>query len=128
MSDGLVCASWAVQELFNIESYAFKTLTKAQETFERQNSLWKMILKWNEQTEHWMADDFTKVDVEEMNRDVGVYFKDAFALHKKMNNDVTAKLKDAVADLKVRRVEKRETHQHTRHALFVCHKFDMKYV
>jgi hypothetical protein len=126
VSDGLVCASWAVQELFNIESYAFKTLTKAQETFERQNSLWKMILKWNEQTEHWMADDFTKVDVEEMNRDVGVYFKDAFALHKKMNNDVTAKLKDAVADLKVTRVEESsEAHASYYHALFVCHKFDM---
>jgi hypothetical protein len=41
--------------------YSNKNLAKTQETFERQQSLWRMIARWNEQTERWMSEDFTKV-------------------------------------------------------------------
>ena len=37
-----------------------------------------------------------------MNKDVQVYFKESFSLHKKMNNDVTSKLRDHVADLRAK--------------------------
>jgi hypothetical protein len=42
------------------------------------------------------------VDVEEMNKEVQAYFKDSFSINKKMNNEVTSRLKDAVADLKAK--------------------------
>lgn len=90
------------QELFNIETYAFKNLTKTQETFERQEHVWKTVAHWNEQCERWMNEDFLKVNVEDMNKDVNVYFKESYAFHKKLNNEVTLRLKEGVNDLKVK--------------------------
>jgi len=89
------------QELFNIECYSFKNLTKAQEALERQSHLWQMIEKWNQQYEVWMNEDFTKIDVEEMNKDVNIYFKESYSFHKKLNNGVTANFKDAVNEHKI---------------------------
>ena len=49
------------QDLFNIQSYGNKNLYKVQEVLERQQVLWKMVTKWNEQYDRWMTEDFTKV-------------------------------------------------------------------
>ena len=37
-----------------------------------------------------------------MNKEVAVYFKEAYALHKKANSEVSARLKDLVTDLKAK--------------------------
>jgi len=90
------------QALFDMPIYQYKNLKNAQVNFEVTDNLWKTVNKWNEQFEGWMGDDFTTIDVEEVAKDVAVYFKDSFSMHKKLNTDVTSKLKDKTNDFKLK--------------------------
>ena len=47
-----------------------------------------------------MSDQFTELDVEEINKEVQLYAKESYSLHKKLNTDVTAKLKDKSQEFK----------------------------
>jgi hypothetical protein len=84
------------QELFNIPPYDYKNMKKTQEVFDQMNTLWTTVDKWNQQSAGWMGGEFVELDVEEINKDVQVYFKDSMLAHRKLNNDVTEKLKNKV--------------------------------
>jgi len=88
------------QELFDMPIYHYKNLKNATDNFTVTDTLWRTVNRWNEQFESWMGDEFTTIDVEEVAKDVAVYFKDSFSMHKKLNTDVTAKLKDKTKDFK----------------------------
>ena len=98
--DGFAKQYTANQELFGITPYNYKNLRKTQESYDRMLTLWTMVQKWNEQYEGWMSDQFTELDVEEINKEVQLYAKESFSLHKKLNTDVTAKLKDKSVEFK----------------------------
>ena len=95
------CAQYsASQRLFDITEYKYPQLVNAKAVYDRQEGLWNMINDWNEHYDSWMNSPFTELDVEEINKEVQVYFKDSFSLHKKLGNDVSMKLKDKTSDFK----------------------------
>ena len=47
-----------------------------------------------------MTQQFTDIDVEEMDKEIQVLFKEAYALHKKIDSSASEMLKDDVSELK----------------------------
>ncbi|GMH64114.1 hypothetical protein TrST_g1151 [Triparma strigata] len=90
------------QELFNLMPEEYENLKIAKDKFDATDKLWQTVNRWNEQYDAWMNDEFTTLDVEEINKDVQVFFKESFSMHKKLNNEVTAKLKDKTNDFKLK--------------------------
>ncbi|KAH9121803.1 hypothetical protein LEN26_010526 [Aphanomyces euteiches] len=90
------------QSLFNIEPYKYINLTTTMEYFNTVETLWTSVEKWNEQQRNVLHNPFVNIDVEELAKDVAVAFKDAYAMHKKLSNDVTALLKDRAAEFKLK--------------------------
>jgi len=102
VTQGLANTYSANQALFNILAYNYKNLKKANESYERMNSLWTMISRWNDQEEAWFSDPLPDMDVEEMSREVQLYSKEGYSLHKKMGNDVTNRLKEKTNEVKAK--------------------------
>ncbi|CAM9258355.1 unnamed protein product, partial [Choristocarpus tenellus] len=100
--EGLEKQYSAYQALFGITVYSYKNLVKTQEKFDQMNGLWQMVNRWNEKYESWMNDSFVSLNAEEMNTEVQVFVKDSFAAHKKMNCDVTGRLKEVTQDFKAK--------------------------
>jgi len=91
------------QELFKIDPpYEYTNLKDAFDTFASTIKLWETVDSWNEKYHSWMTDDFKTLDVEEMNKEVAGFFKDSFSMHKKLDNDVTGKLKNKADDFKIK--------------------------
>ncbi|DBA02677.1 TPA: hypothetical protein N0F65_010502 [Lagenidium giganteum] len=90
------------QVLFNLTPFKYLNLQATQEFFGTVDSLWTAVEKWNLSYNNAMTSSFAEVNAEELAKDVAVAFKDAYALHKKLSNDVTALLKDRTADFKVK--------------------------
>ncbi|CAM9568719.1 unnamed protein product [Heterosigma akashiwo] len=91
------------QELFGITVYQYKKLGETQEQFRQMQNLWSLVKKWNADYNRWMVEGFTNLDVEEMDKEVvQVFFKEAHALHKRMGSDVTLRLREQAADLKLK--------------------------
>ncbi|KAE9330777.1 Dynein heavy chain 6, axonemal [Phytophthora fragariae] len=90
------------QTLFNLTPFKYLNLQATQEYFGTVDSLWTAVEKWNELYLGAMTSPFVEVNAEDLSKDVAVAFKDAYALHKKLSNDVTAVLKDRTADFKLK--------------------------
>jgi dynein heavy chain len=97
------------QQLFGITVYNYKNQATAMENFDKQAQLWSMISQWNDKFNEWMTSDFidpdsgeVNIDVEEANKDVQIYVKESFGLHKKLTNSVSAKLKERTAEFKAK--------------------------
>ena len=90
------------QELFNLMPEEYENLKISTDKYEITDKLWQTVNTWNEQYDSWMTDDFTTLDVEEINKEVQVFFKESFSMHRKLNNEVTAKLKDKTNELKLK--------------------------
>ncbi|ETO75686.1 hypothetical protein F444_08765 [Phytophthora nicotianae P1976] len=89
------------QTLFNLMPFKYLNLQATQEHFATVESLWTAVEKWNELYQTAMTSPFFEVNAEEQSKDAAVAFKDAYALHKKLSNDVTAVLKDRTAEFKL---------------------------
>ena len=90
------------EELFAQPNEGHSPLTAAIDYFTSVETLWTTVHEWNEKYSLVMTQDFKSVDVEELAKEVAVLFKDAYAMHKKLSNDVTSKLKDKTADFKLK--------------------------
>ncbi|KAG6597879.1 dynein heavy chain [Phytophthora cinnamomi] len=90
------------QALFNLTPFKYLNLQATQEYFGTVDSLWTAVEKWNQLYLGAMTSPFVEVNAEELSKDVAVAFKDAYALHKKLSNDVTAVLKDRTAEFKLK--------------------------
>ncbi|OQS02753.1 dynein heavy chain, partial [Thraustotheca clavata] len=90
------------QGLFNIDPYNYVNLAATLDVFSSVEVLWTSIDRWNEQQRNVMNNPFVEVNVEELAKDVAVAFKDAYSMHKKLSNDVTALLKDKTAEFKLK--------------------------
>ncbi|OQR86425.1 dynein heavy chain [Achlya hypogyna] len=90
------------QGLFNIDPYNYTNLATALDYFNTVEVLWTSIEKWNDQQRAVLTNPFVEVNVEELAKDVAVAFKDAYAMHKKLSNDVTALLKDKTSEFKLK--------------------------
>ncbi|RHY05497.1 hypothetical protein DYB25_001425 [Aphanomyces astaci] len=90
------------QTLFNIDPYNYVNLTTTMDYYNTVEALWTAVDKWNDQQRNVLHNPFVDIQVEELAKDVAVAFKDAYAMHKKLSNDVTALLKDKAAEFKLK--------------------------
>lgn len=90
------------QTLFNLTPFKYLNLQATQDYFGTVETLWTSVEKWNSTYGTAMTSSFVEVNAEELSKEVAVAFKDAYALHKKLSNDVTAVLKDRTADFKLK--------------------------
>lgn len=91
------------EELFKIDPpHEYTNLKDVFDTFEVTSKLWETVARWNENYDSWMNDEFQTLDVEEMNKEVASFFKDSFSMHKKLDNQVTGKLKSKADDFKIK--------------------------
>ena len=88
------------QTLFGEEPHEFLALEKGLARCEGIVNTWAAIDSWNSKKENWMTCQFTDIEVEEMEKEVQVLFKDAYSMHKKIDTPASEMLKDSVAELK----------------------------
>ena len=88
------------QRLFGVPVFESNELTLGLEKLEATRVLWNTVNSWNEKFTNWNESEFTQLQVEDIDKEVQVFFKDSFNLHKKVNSKVSEKLKDSVADFK----------------------------
>lgn len=75
------------KEIFSITprkdlTFEFVQMERSRELFNNQLKLWEMISQWSDLTRKWLHGDFTKIDVELMNKQTTQCFKVAFGLEK----------------------------------------------
>ncbi len=58
-----------------MEPYTFKTLAISQKEFEAKHRFWTMYREWLVKTLDWEECDFSTIDVEELARQVTLYYK-----------------------------------------------------
>ncbi|KAJ1639268.1 dynein heavy chain, N-terminal region 2-domain-containing protein [Pavlovales sp. CCMP2436] len=55
--------------------------------YELKRDIWQRLDVWNESVARWKGDDFSKLKVEELRKDVEVYHEDISKLSKRLNTD-----------------------------------------
>jgi dynein heavy chain, axonemal len=88
------------QNLFDFPLFQFKELDICREKYECVKTLWECVKNWNGKHEYWMESQFTAINVEDLDKQVQVFFKESFNLHKKISSQVSELLRDKVADFR----------------------------
>eukprot|EP00928_Gymnodinium_smaydae_P068050 TRINITY_DN5109_c0_g7_i1.p1 TRINITY_DN5109_c0_g7~~TRINITY_DN5109_c0_g7_i1.p1 ORF type:complete len:4115 (+),score=1184.64 TRINITY_DN5109_c0_g7_i1:176-12520(+) len=79
--------------------FQFDQLTKAKEMFAEKLKLWEIVAQWQELSGQWNGNEFTKVDVEAVNKQVLASFRVVFNLSKSLPKDeVVAKIKESIEE------------------------------
>ena len=74
------------ESLFNLPSTDYSSLKKTIETFDPFYQLWTTSNKWRTNSASWMNDSWTKLDAEQVERDVTNTFKTMFKMGKQFAN------------------------------------------
>ena len=88
------------QKLFNVPATQQKELELGKEKWETIKLLWETIQKWTDKCKFWLETQFTDLNVEEVDKEVQLFFKDSFTLHKKLNTKASEMLKDKISEFK----------------------------
>lgn len=88
------------QKMFGVIPFEFSELDTGRERWENMKQMWEMVKSWNEKHQYWQESQFTHLAVEDIDKEVQVFFKDSYAVNKKLNNKVSEMLKDRVAEFK----------------------------
>lgn len=88
------------QRLFNVTEVTHPELDGGKEKFDQIKALWETVNNWSAKYKHWNDVQFTELQVEEVDKEVQVFFKESFSFHKKLNNKVSESLKDKISDFK----------------------------
>jgi dynein heavy chain len=91
-----------IQELFGESVTSLKDLKKCSAQFDEMFKLWDTLNRWQVGYDKWMNEDFTIHNWEEVNKEVMIFFKDAYGLDRKIGNAITAHLKDKTQMLKLK--------------------------
>ena len=92
----------SMQEQFGEQVNEPKNLIDFKAKFDLYTNQWESLTKWNNDYKHWMESDMKLHDFEAINKDVMNYFKDSFAIHKKLNNEVSGCLKERAMEFKAK--------------------------
>ena len=98
--DHLATTYGGYQTLFDCPVTEFTDLAVCREKWTEMKKLWTLVKVWTEQHEFWLTSSFTDHQIEEVDKEVQVFFKDSYACHKKLNNGVTETLKDKISEFK----------------------------
>lgn len=88
------------QKLFNGVVSEYNELISTRQRWAELKEMWELVKNWNSKYEYWLTCPFVTLNVEEVDREVQVFFKDSYNLHKKVNNTVSELLKEKVSDFK----------------------------
>jgi dynein heavy chain len=99
-ADQLAKTYGTYQKLFNANQTPQKELESAKEKFDSLKLLWETIKSWSDKHKHWLESQFTELQVEEIDKEVQQFFKDSFALHKKLSSKASEMLKDKISEFK----------------------------
>jgi dynein heavy chain len=88
------------QKLFSTSLTAQKELELGKEKWETLKTLWETIQKWTDKCKFWLETQFTELNAEDIDKEVQSFFKDSFALHKKLNTKASEMLKDKISEFK----------------------------
>jgi dynein heavy chain, axonemal len=89
------------QKLFNSPLAEYSDLSAARLRWNDLKQLWLTIKNWSEKYNFWLNSSLVEHDVEEIDKEVQVFFKDSYSLHKKINNLVSETLKEKINDFKM---------------------------
>lgn len=88
------------QKLFGVQAFEFTELETGKERWDNIKQLWEMVKNWNEKYQFWLESQFTTLPVEDIDKEVQVFFKESYAVNKRLGNKVSEVLKDKVAEFK----------------------------
>ena len=88
------------QTMFHTENTNMDELAVCKQKWQGIFDTWSLIKRWNDKYNNYMGGEFRALEVEDIDKEVQVFFKESYGLHKKVNNKVTETLKDAVSDFK----------------------------
>jgi dynein heavy chain len=88
------------QRLFGVPEVQHQELESGKEKFELIKALWETVNNWSNRYKTWNDVQFTDLQVEEVDKEVQVFFKESFSFHKKLGNKVSEALKDKISDFK----------------------------
>lgn len=119
------------QKLFNSNVSDYSDIAACKQRWNDLKHLWELVKNWNSKYYVWMNTQFLNLSVDDIDRDVQVFFKDSFNLHKKINNKVSETLKDRIAEFKAimpNVLDLGNPKMRARHWVRVLGKIDMNYV
>jgi dynein heavy chain, axonemal len=99
-ADQLAKTYASYQKLFGVSVAAQKELESGKERYDTLRQLWETTKSWTDKQKVWLDSQFTELQVEEVDKEVQQFFKDSFALQKKLNNKASELLKDKVTEFK----------------------------
>jgi DNA repair ATPase RecN len=99
-ADQLAKTYASYQKLFNVPVTVQKELEAGKEKWETMKGLWETIKNWTEKSKFWLDTQFTELQVEEVDKDLQLLFKESFSLNKKLGFKVSELLKDKISDFK----------------------------
>lgn len=88
------------QHLFGASVFEYTDLANGKERLDGMRKMWEFVKTWMEKQTFWLTSEFALLPVEDVDKEIQVFFKDAYALHKKLNNPISEKLRDMVSELK----------------------------
>eukprot|EP01035_Chromulina_nebulosa_P017537 gene17537-23099_t len=88
------------QKLFNVPVTEYAELEAGTKKVNITQKLWETVRDWGEDHTSWMEDEFTKLNVQKINKKVITYYNEAVSLHKELGNAISEKLKDRVSEFK----------------------------
>ena len=88
------------QKLFGVQAFEFAELETGKERWDTIKQLWQMVKSWNDKYQFWQESEFTALQVEDIDKEVQVFFKDSYAVNKKLGNKVSEIIKDRIAEFK----------------------------
>lgn len=88
------------QKLFDANVTEYKDLDASREKMEQMRQLWDLVRNWCKKHKSWLESDFSGISVEDVDKEVQVFFKDSYTIHKKLNNRVSDMLKNRISDFK----------------------------
>ena len=88
------------QKLFGVPPNEYAELETGREAHETMKKLWVTVKEWSTKHSGWMEDDFRSLHVEGIDKEVQVFFKDGYTMHKALNLGVSEILRDKISDFK----------------------------
>lgn len=89
------------QKLFNTTQTEYTDMVVTRARWNDLKQLWTTIKNWSEKYHFWLHSSLVELDVEEIDKEVQIFFKDSYNIHKKINNQVSENLKEKINDFKM---------------------------
>ena len=88
------------QSLLNLPEHPIEGLRDTETMLTLREEVWGKRVEWEDKHHTWQTSNFSDIDIELVEREVNVMFKDSFKLHKRVGDEVTDKHKTLVGEFR----------------------------